>query len=362
MKTILLVLIMLPLVISAQTKLTISSACSYYGERLPTEIYSFSSDNEAKTALATITSASGIPMNFELVAGNVPNACATLKWNAYSRGYDRVIIYNQTFIQRLRNATNDWAALSILAHEVGHHLSGHSLISGGSRPELELEADKFSGFILARLGATLQQAQLAINTIASENYSTTHPPKSARLAAVANGWIEGGSKSERNSKVGGTPVAGKPDLRVYNIIKDIVLKKSEEGGYWLYHPATQYYLKENEDYLAFMIGNSMVIYLTDSEHYFVIEDYENLSANTEKAVKYVTLYTGLHIKAPNKAYWLFYKGKSVENIELITTNGSVAGEYGYVVLRSGTDGRRFWIPQSKMYYAADYTMTGVYNE
>jgi predicted metalloprotease len=123
----------------AQTKMNFSSACSYFGERLTTDIYTFSSDDEAQTALARITYASGIPTNFKLVAGNVPNACASLRWNPQIQGYDRFIIYNQTFMLRLKNATNDWAALSILAHEVGHHLSGHSLISGGSRPELELE-------------------------------------------------------------------------------------------------------------------------------------------------------------------------------------------------------------------------------
>jgi hypothetical protein len=362
MKPILLLLVGLPHFIAAQTKLSISSACSYFGESLPADIYSFSPDDEAKTALARITSASGIPMNFQLIAGNVPNACAILKWNSYSQGYDRIIIYNQTFMQRLANATNDWAALSIIAHEVGHHLSGHSLKSGGSKPELELEADKFSGFILARLGASMQQAQLAINTIVTENYSTTHPPKSARLAAVANGWIEGGSKNGKKSNVVNTSATGKPDLRSYEVCKDLILKKSESGGYWLYHPATEYYLKKDEDYIPFWIGPSMVIYVPDSEHYFVIEDYDNLSVNSEKAFKYVTIFAALYIKAANNGYWLYYKGKPVEDIEIISYDGNIGQEYGYVVLRSKSTGRRFWVHQSKMYYGAQYSMTGVYSE
>ncbi len=94
---------------------------------------------------------------------------------------------------------NYWASLSILAHEVGHHLNGHSLIPGGSRPSLELQADKFSGFILAKIGASLEEAQSAINAIVSENGSTTHPGKSARLAAIANGWYN--NKSSVNSRM-----------------------------------------------------------------------------------------------------------------------------------------------------------------
>ena len=38
--------------------------------------------------------------------------------------------------------------MTLLAHEVGHHLNGHTIHRGGSTPELELEADEFAGFIL----------------------------------------------------------------------------------------------------------------------------------------------------------------------------------------------------------------------
>ena len=34
----------------------------------------------------------------------------------------------------------------------------HTLERGGSRPEIELEADEFSGFVLRKMGATLPQA------------------------------------------------------------------------------------------------------------------------------------------------------------------------------------------------------------
>lgn len=174
----------------AQQKIDVKNSCSYYGEKLPLEVYGFTSDNEAQTALTRITNASGLSANFKLMAGNVPNACAVIRYDSVSGAFERYIIYNQTFIQTINSSTNDWALLSILAHEVGHHLSGHSLLPGGSRPALELEADKFSGFILQKLGATLEQAQSAINAIAIEDGSSTHPPKSARLAAVANGWTD----------------------------------------------------------------------------------------------------------------------------------------------------------------------------
>ena len=72
-------------------------------------------------------------------------------------------------------------------------------MSGGSRPDLELQADKFSGFVCAKLGATLQQAQAAMNSIASTSGSSTHPPKSARIEAIALGWNQGNSGSKPNT-------------------------------------------------------------------------------------------------------------------------------------------------------------------
>ena len=45
----------------------------------------------------------------------------------------------------------------------------------------ELEADKFAGGILFRLGATLEEAQAGVNTFSLASDSKTHPPKRARL-------------------------------------------------------------------------------------------------------------------------------------------------------------------------------------
>ena len=74
-----------------------------------------------------------------------------------------------------------------LAHEIGHHLNGHTLDDIGSRPKTELEADEFSGFVWERW-EPLSEAQLAMRHIGSERASTTHPAKSDRLYAIKRGW------------------------------------------------------------------------------------------------------------------------------------------------------------------------------
>lgn len=160
--------------------------CSYSGgESSNEDIYTFSSDDEANDAVERILRYTGLKKNFLIKAANVNNAEASIKGNT------RYIVYNQEFMLRVKKVTNtDWSAISIMAHEIGHHLQGHTLLSGGSRPNIELEADKYSGFILQKMGATLEQAKVAMASIASEQGSDTHPGKQARFAAITNGWIE----------------------------------------------------------------------------------------------------------------------------------------------------------------------------
>ena len=90
-----------------------------------------------------------------------------------------------------------------MAHEIGHHLEAHTIRPGGSNPPDELEADEFSGWVLRRLGAALQDAQAVFKTSSSTG-SSTHPPRDARLAAVAAGW-------DRANVTGDTSCYSAPD-------------------------------------------------------------------------------------------------------------------------------------------------------
>lgn len=171
---------------SAQERLLFSHSCNYDGEIPPDEaLYGFASDDEAEDALKRIMRYTGLPANFAIMAANVPNAAAALYEGK------RYILYNQYFMYRIKDQTKtDWAALSILAHEIGHHLSGHTLDDIGSRPGKELEADRFAGYVLYKMGAQLDEALIAIETLASDTGGATHPPKSARIAAMTNGWMD----------------------------------------------------------------------------------------------------------------------------------------------------------------------------
>ena len=185
------------------TKITPDWYCDYYGTSFTDDIYSFRSGDEAMEAVSRIVEHTGIEQNFVIYASNVPNASATI-----IRG-KRTILYNQDFIRRIIASTQtDWAAISILAHEIGHHLQGHTLQSGGSRPPIELEADKYSGFVLQKMGATLEEAQVAMQVMSSDQGSATHPPKTARLAAITNGWMNAEALSERTPDIRKVPQKG----------------------------------------------------------------------------------------------------------------------------------------------------------
>ena len=131
-----------------------------------------------------ITDAVGLKARFELRATRDINNAAAVVYNGR-----RFLLYNPDFLNSVNRAGHtDWAGISILAHEMGHHLNGHTLRTGGSQPADELEADEFSGFVVRKLGASLAQAQAAMATVADDGGSASHPGRAPRLMAIGQGW------------------------------------------------------------------------------------------------------------------------------------------------------------------------------
>lgn len=156
-------------------------ACSFApDEVIENEIYSFASSKEAEDLVKRIVSTVGLVPRFDVFAANVPNAAAIID------GEDRLIVYSESWI-RNTIPDNKWAVVALMSHEIAHHLNGHTLEAGGSRPPTELEADKFAGFAVGKLGGSLQDAQWLFRQLPKAG-SDTHPPQSARLEAVAVGW------------------------------------------------------------------------------------------------------------------------------------------------------------------------------
>ena len=172
---------------------------------------SFSNIAEGKNIAQEIIDIVGLKPNFDIREANVPNAAAVV----YSG--KRYVLYNPDFIRQLERTTGTkWAGISVLAHEIGHHLNGHTITGGGSQPTLELESDEFSGFVLRKMGATLSEAQAAMKTLATVNASKTHPGQYDRLAAIANGWEKADAQMEGRKYVAKTQPQVSQQPRISN--------------------------------------------------------------------------------------------------------------------------------------------------
>ena len=183
--------------LACAASLALNGSCSYLGEALPAKTEVTASTGSVDGLIQRIVDASGLSRNFEVRAALVPNATAV------TLGSKRYILYNPSFMSEIANVTQDkWAAAGILAHEIGHHLNGHTLQIGGSRPPLELEADYFSGFILEKLGAQMGEATAVIERFGPETATATHPGRVERVASISSGWLAACKKDPDCPKAG----------------------------------------------------------------------------------------------------------------------------------------------------------------
>lgn len=120
----------------------------------------------------------------QVFSSNTGNACAT----SY-QGYP-VITYNQNWFGFLHNL-NPWAPISVIAHEVGHHINLDITWYGAfSHPwTKELRADYVSGYVMMKLGASLNDALVASGTMIDYLGSVSHPDTPKRVEAIRQGYF-----------------------------------------------------------------------------------------------------------------------------------------------------------------------------
>jgi hypothetical protein len=137
-------------------------------------------DIAAYQTVVNVIRETGLAQNFVILPGNVE------KVTAYINDNERILEYNPEFMQKLEGDTN-WLGISVLAIEIGHHLSNHELKNGEASIQEELEADKYAGFVLQKMGASLDEAISALQKAAIENESSKSS-LNARLASLSSGW------------------------------------------------------------------------------------------------------------------------------------------------------------------------------
>ena len=182
----------------------------------------FNSSSEANDALDRILSTIGVSKNFVMQeCSNVSNASALQVEGV------RYIFYNQQWMRNVNNKTS-YGGLFTLAHEVGHHINGHALDwvlyatksvnskTLSERRAQELEADEFAGFVLAKLGASLNETTAVIRGVVdnSDDTYSSHPSLNKRLASIKKGYLDGSSGTDTSNYYNTTTTTN--DIIFYN--------------------------------------------------------------------------------------------------------------------------------------------------
>ena len=206
MKKLLLILLCLPMIGFGQgcqygSSTDASELCDFYRGN------NFATYRNADIALDKILDVTGMSKRFVLKECNDISNCVATAYKGI-----RYILYDRDFMDAIASRTNSWSSMSILAHEIGHHVNGHSLdliiyaTESAEAPtlsesrQMELEADEYSGFVMFKLGASLSQAQKAIRVYGSDkddSYST-HPARDKRLRAIERGYNKAKGQGSNN--------------------------------------------------------------------------------------------------------------------------------------------------------------------
>lgn len=116
------------------------------------------------------------------IAAEEDNCFATI-----GEGGKRMLIADHLFLVRVNKISGtQWAAISIIAHEIGHHIAGFN--RQPTQLDSELDADYWSGYILQKLGSSEEAAAKCILRFGTEQDTDSHPDKYERAATIRQGW------------------------------------------------------------------------------------------------------------------------------------------------------------------------------
>jgi hypothetical protein len=198
-------------------------------------------DTAMVAMISRIVKVAGVQQNFVVKAYTRFNAEAQIiEEGDQPRRY---VFYNREFLDGiLASGGSEWAEIGIMAHEVAHHLNGHTVENSFSTRELEIAADKSAGFWMGRMGATLAQAQSGfIGFPDVVPPSSPHPRRKERLEAVKAGWDESGGGHPKSERDGVKIMVDEVDANMSNYFLNLrgeYTYKIRDKEYWSYKGKT----------------------------------------------------------------------------------------------------------------------------
>ena len=245
-------------------------ACQYGSSTDASELCDFYKGNNFATyrnadiALDKILDVTGMSKRFVLKECNDISNCVATSYKGI-----RYILYDRDFMDAIATRTNSWSSMSILAHEIGHHVNGHSLdliiyaSEAAEAPtlsesrQMELEADEYSGFVMFKLGASLSEAQEAVRLMSTnddDSYST-HPSKDRRLKAIEKGYRKAEDSNNDYSTNSSTLTAEDYFYKAYNNESDYQYKIDNYTKCLRIDPDYDRSAYNNRGVAFFMLGN-----------------------------------------------------------------------------------------------------------
>lgn len=157
----------------------------------------------------TILDQVGLKSNFTIRPCNGINNAVALTVNG-----ERIILYDRKFVESIAK-DNLYRKFYIMAHEIGHHLNGHTLdiqmfkSSMDTKMALlekmrsqELEADEFAGFVMSKLTISSTAIEILLKELPDTEFKySTHPSQKERIIAFKRGYDRGEKQKNEKTRV-----------------------------------------------------------------------------------------------------------------------------------------------------------------
>jgi hypothetical protein len=149
----------------------------------------------------------GVEYRIEVLPSDDLHACSTSFKEETGQHKRPVINYNPVFIEQLETV-NRWAAVAAFAHEVAFHynndlygkyIANYSDNDPSYKARLhEINADKFTGWVLWHEGAKLKDAMELYKLPKFSDPYTSDPAKNDRKTTMRAGWVRAYGKKAKN--------------------------------------------------------------------------------------------------------------------------------------------------------------------